>query len=190
MGPPTPDPYLLQVLRSSEFAAALTAVVVTLVATWGKDWLATRRRRKGRWGALRAEIELCRKTADGFLRGTILAPTYRAPTSAAERALPELIGDAAMTEEEAKGLLLFFAEVASLNRALDRAQESDKSGLGDPLDALALEERAGTAKLKAVKLVPDGREIGRALGWHQGALDNIRDLYTPARAIVDAHLGK
>ena len=109
------EPWWVRVL------SVLAGVLVGFVLSQGADMLKSRKRRKAHRGALRSEMELCRKLSTTFVADNKLAPLYRLPTLAYEKALPSLIADAAIEAEKLGVITEFFNEVATLNRGLDRA---------------------------------------------------------------------
>ena len=54
----------------------------------------------GRWGALRAELELCAERGHALLSHHLGAPLYRFPTMAYEASLPVLLAEGDVSEEE------------------------------------------------------------------------------------------
>ena len=86
-------------------------------------WWARRARLKVHWGALRAEIGLCRERAETYLNDGVMAPLYRFPLKAYETSLPVLLADAAVDEQAVRKLLRFYGQVEDLNRGLDNAAE-------------------------------------------------------------------
>lgn len=84
-------------------------------------WKARRARLKVHWGALRAEIELCREHASTYLKDGIMAPLYRLPMKAYQASFSALLADAAVKENEVQTLLKFYGLVEDLNRGLDNA---------------------------------------------------------------------
>lgn len=112
-------------------------------------WKARRDRLKVHWGALRAEIELCREHATTYLKDDVMAPLYRLPMKAYEASLSVLLSDAAVKEDEVQTLLKFYGQVEDLNRGLDNATQ------------LAMENNTGPLKteykrncMKAEQLIP------------------------------------
>jgi hypothetical protein len=161
----TPEPWW----ESKELWSALLGVLLGFALAEVKEALVSRKRRKAHWGALKAEIEFCRRLAETYVRDRVVAPLYRLPTTAFSQSFPALLADAAITEAEVHSLMQFFSEVETLNRGLQLAQSARESG-----DQQTLQAEFERNILKATRLIAPG-----AVG------DNY---YQPARAVVDAHL--
>jgi hypothetical protein len=155
--------------QGTELWAALLGVLLGFVLAEAKEAWTRRRRRRAHWGALKAEIEFCRRLAETYIRDRVIAPLYRLPTTAYSQSFPALLGDAAVTETEVHSLMQFFSEVETLNRGLDLAQSAREAG-----DEQALQAEFQRNILKATRLIPPA-----------AAAENY---YQPARAVVDVHV--
>jgi len=121
------------------------------------DLFSLKQKRRGRaagagefnGGALRAEIEFCRRLAETYVRDRVIALLYRLPTTAYSQSFPVLLSDAAVAETEVQSLMQFFSEVETLNRGLDLAQTARESG-----DEQALRAEFERNLLKATRLMP------------------------------------
>ncbi len=132
-----------------EIIAVVIGAILGFALSEGKDAWFRRKRRKSHFGALRAEIELCREMAETYLRDNIVAPLYRLPINAYENSMPALLADGVLNETEVRALTEFFAQVQTLNRGLDQAQSMREEG-----EQQMLQEEFGRNRLKAERLVP------------------------------------
>jgi hypothetical protein len=103
--------------------ADLLLVVLGFLLGLIPGWWGRRSRLKVHWGALRAEIGLCREKAETYLTDNVMAPLYRFPLKAYETSLPVLLADAAVDEQAVRKLLQFYGQVEDLNRGLDNAAQ-------------------------------------------------------------------
>jgi hypothetical protein len=96
---------------------ALIGSCVPLYVTWRARWI----EREGELVAMRDEMGLARWAAEELInnRQTTI-PGYHPPLTMIERALPKLIGDGLLTDEEIRGLVEYVARADGLNRGLDR----------------------------------------------------------------------
>jgi hypothetical protein len=132
-----------------EILAVVMGAILGFALSEGKSTWLLRKRRKSHFGALRAQIELCREMAETYLRDNIIAPLYRLPLSAYENSMPALLADGALNETEVRALTEFFAQVQTLNRGLDLAQTMRERG-----EDQMLQEEFARNQLKAERLVP------------------------------------
>lgn len=152
---------------------ALTALIGTVVGfllLQSKDWWTRRQRHKAHWGALRAELEFCRRFAETYEDHKVAAPLYRLPTIFYRNSLPALLGDGAVVEADAEPIIAFFCEVETVNRGLDLA---DAARGDDP--KLAAEVTRNLLKTPRLRPPKPGEDQG----------DNY---YIKARAVLDKHL--
>ena len=84
-------------------------------------WADRRRRIRSHWAALRVEILLCIENATTLLHDGYMAPLYRLPTTAFEKAFPLLLVEGHATEEDFMLLERFAAKVQEVNRGLEYA---------------------------------------------------------------------
>lgn len=132
-------------------------------------WWSRKQRLKVHWGALRAEVALCREKAETYLADNVMAPLYRLPMKAFETSYPVLLADAALAESEVKELSRLYGQIEDLNRGLDNAAE------------LAKRNQTGLLKseykrncLKAEKLIPPDKDA--------------ENLYSKGLAVIESHL--
>ena len=148
----------------------LVGVVLGFILAQAKDWWSRRRRRKSYWGALRAELEFCRGQAEILMKDQVAAPLYRLPVAAYAHSFPALLGDGAVSEDEARTIMRFFTEVETLNRGLDLATAArDRNDNNATLHA-----EANRNHVKARRLTAAG--------------DGTVNYYAPTRQVIDKHL--
>ncbi len=96
-------------------------------------WFDRKRRLKGHFYALRAELTLCKEKAEIFLNDRIASPLYRMPLTVYEVAVPILLTEDALKEGEALSLARFYSQAEDINRGLDNAAamlaQRDEEGL-------------------------------------------------------------
>jgi hypothetical protein len=121
------------------------------------------------WGAIDAEIEICRGSAEEYIKhgaGTEpFVPQWRLPDVLLPSALHALLAEGDPTHAEVKAILQYHNEAQSLNRGMDLAQDS----LTEGRQGAAL-SRTGLNTKKARRLAKDG------------------EYYEPVRALIDEHL--
>ena len=110
-------------------------------------WWSRKQRLKVHWGALRAEVAICREKAETYLNDNVMSPLYRLPTKAYETSFPVLLSDAAVKEEEVRELSKFYGMVEDLNRGLDNAAELHK---GNQTGALKTEYKRNCTKAQNI----------------------------------------
>ena len=128
------------------------AVVGFGLGRWGlaRD---RRRRLKGNREALRAEVDLCAEFAERYLADKVLAPLYRLPSSAFEKAFPNLLADAALSRSQVAALASFWGLVGEINRGLDQthdARDGDQNRLGEEVNRLTAKCRKLLGKQEGV----------------------------------------
>lgn len=99
------------------------------------------------WAALRAEVERCASTAEGFVRDDVMAPLWRLPMQAYLAA----VADGGMSTVDASALADFYSTADQLNRGLDDAAASERAGDGD-----ALRNHHPRNVMKAKKITREG----------------------------------
>jgi hypothetical protein len=139
--------------QTKEFIAAVSGPALAFALIVLYDYLRSRRRRRAHFAALRAELDYCHELAQTYQRDNVASPLYRLPTVAYANALPALLADAALGEEELKRLLTFFNEVETLNRGLDQA-DSALSILDAQASNNLLAGVVARNRLKAERLAP------------------------------------
>ena len=78
------------------------------------------RRAVGYRESLDAEVDECHRIASEYTPTGISAPLYRLPTYFYHQALPALLADGELVDRQPKDLLLFYSEVETANRGLER----------------------------------------------------------------------
>jgi hypothetical protein len=123
-------------------AKEVILILVGFVLAWVPQWADRRRRIVAHWAAMRAETLLCTERANSLLQDKVLAPLYRLPTIAFEKAFPLLLVEGELSETEVLALSRFFAQVQDINRGLENAtrlaQANDKDKLKEEYERLML----------------------------------------------------
>ncbi len=102
-------------------AKDIIMVLLGFTLAWLPQWFDRRRKIVAHWAALRAEAMLCVERAHTLLSDKVMAPLYRLPTTAYEKAFPILLIEGEMTEEQLLALSRFFSQAQDINRGLDHA---------------------------------------------------------------------
>lgn len=114
-------------------AKEIILVLFGFVLAQAPLWADRRRRMRSHWAALRSEIVLCMENGNALLHDGYMAPLYRLPTTAFEKAFPLLMVEGHATEEDFMHLERFAAKVQEVNRGLEYAaacaQRDDEGGL-------------------------------------------------------------
>ena len=105
-------------------AFGLAGVVIGASIAQGAAWWQKRKRHLAYWSAMSAEIDLCREDAAVYVRDRVIAPLYRLSTTAYENGFPALVGDGAVSGDEAKAVLGFYALVQQINRGLEQVNDA------------------------------------------------------------------
>jgi hypothetical protein len=132
----------------------IVLIVMGFALAWIPQWFDRHRRIVAHWGALRAEATLCTEYANTLLRDGVMAPLYRLPTIAFEKAFPILLVEGELTEEQVLTLNRFFSQAQDINRGLENATRLAHAG-----DDARLQQEYGRLLLKANVLAinPDGQ---------------------------------
>ncbi len=138
---------LLEIYRQNK---EVGAVIVGVLLAFFLEWLVARRRRRGHFLALRAEMEYCHNLAKTYIDDMVAAPLYRLPTIAYANSFPALLAVAAL-KNDAKILIAFFNEVETLNRGLDQAEGARLITDSAERDA-KLRDEFGRNRLKAERI--------------------------------------
>jgi hypothetical protein len=115
--------------------ALLGALIGSLVPLlW--SWWARRTERKGELRSMYVELYHA-QVAMNALRDTtkqqiVMAPLYHLPLTMFERALPKLIGEGLLTDNEISGLVEYVMRAEELNRGLDLATAAAVQGEQHP----------------------------------------------------------
>ena len=113
----------LIVLMNKWLNNAVIGVLLGVLLTTLTGWATRRGQQKAHRAAIAAEIEICRRFADRYLKENpfIIAPSYRLPGLTYTNSFPYLLADGALDRGQVDGLILFFNQVETLNRGLDQA---------------------------------------------------------------------
>lgn len=130
-------------------------------------WMDRRRRIRSHWAALRVEILICIENATALLHDGYMAPLYRLPTAAFEKAFPLLLIEGHTSEEDFMRLERFAAKVQEVNRGLEYAAACAQR---DDLENLKGEYSRN--RIKATALVDGDKHTG---GLAQQAMDVVND---------------
>ena len=148
----------------------LLGVVLGFFLAFFPPWYDRKRRLKGHFQALRAELDLVKEKAKIFLEDKIPSPLYRMPLRVYEVAVPILLTENALTEAETMSVARFYSQAEDINRGLDNAAamlaQRDDEGLKREVGRLIL-------KAKTMVEVVEGKE----------------PLYDAAKTIVDSKIG-
>lgn len=117
---------------------------------WAK-W-ARRIERRGELTAMQVELDSAWIGMTAMREGGIWAPLYRMPLTEFGRALPKLIGEGKLTQDEIRALVEYVIRLEEINRGLDRAGEAQSA------EDAKLEFSRNLEKLKPIL---DTREWGR-----------------------------
>ena len=130
-------------------------------------WFDRKRKLRTHWGAVRAELDLCRERAWALLNDSVQSPLYRLPLAAYETSFPILLAEGALSEEALLAVGRFYAQAQDVNRGLDNAAEMLQSN-----DTAGLRREYERNVLKARRLVDSG--------------ETSVSLYAVAKRVVDA----
>jgi hypothetical protein len=105
---------------------SLLGVVIGAALGFGisefREWRQRKRQRVGYLEALAVEIGVCGDLARDYCAGGVMAPAYRMPLLAYQRAFPELLSAGILVSKETDALMRFYFNAAAFNFALDQAQ--------------------------------------------------------------------
>jgi hypothetical protein len=115
---------------------------------WSRWHRATERR--GELYAMRAELYHARSAMNALskTRPLVLAPPYHLPRSTFERALPKLIGEGSLTENEVAALVEYVMLAGEVNRGFDLATHVQSSG--GTLEAIVEQYKRNHAKVQHI----------------------------------------
>jgi len=133
-------------------------------------WFDRKRRLKGHFYALRAELDLVKEKAEIFLKDEIGSPLYRMPLRVYEVAVPILLTENALSEDETIALARFYSQAEDINRGLDNA-----AAMLAQRDEEGLNREVGRLILKAKTMV--------------GPVEKEEPLYKAAKAVVELKIG-
>lgn len=122
-------------------------VVLGFALSEAKSQWSRKKRVKGYWKALQAEIRVCGEFAETFLRDKVAAPAYRIPTISYTSVFPALLAETALDYSDVRALILFYTQADSFNRGLDQTELARG-------DTNRLEGEYHRCMLKAEKLAP------------------------------------
>jgi hypothetical protein len=100
-------------------------VVLGFVSAVGHDALKSWQRARRLWKVVLAAALLCEKRANNYINRTVPAPLYRLPTMAFREALPFLMSDAGLTDEEYTALVEFFEWADDINQRREQFRTLD-----------------------------------------------------------------
>ena len=132
-------------------------------------WFNRKRRLNGHFYALRAELKMCKEKAKVFLKDEIASPLYRMPSKVYEVAVPILLAENAMTEDETIAIIRFYSQAEDINRGLDNA-------------AAMLAQRDDEGLRREV-----GRLIDKAATM-VGPINEKKPLFDSAKSVIDAKI--
>ncbi len=146
-------------------------VVLGFFLAFVPPWYDRKRRLKGHFCALRAELKLCEEKAKIFLEDKIGSPLYRMPLKVYEVAVPILLTENALTEAETMSVARFYSQAEDINRGLDNAAAM-----------LAQRDEEGLT-----------REVGRLIKKAKTMVELVEGeepLYKAAKAVVDLKISQ
>jgi hypothetical protein len=112
------------------WVAAVGTVFAVAVALWlgQRDARARRTERRGEINAMVVEVLRGSTSMRALLRENIQAPLYRLPIANFHRALPKLIADGRLDDNEIDTLIEYENRIEELNRGLERAGAAHAAG--------------------------------------------------------------
>lgn len=153
--------------------AAVAQAILSAAAIAFSVWLVNRQHRldvaeaartsraaqAGRLAAVSAEIATCSKQATvyavQFFQEGLKVPGYRLPRLAHDHALPALLCDGILQNDEVESLLLFYFDVLAFNRSLDMLDRLIMEGAEFyAQQKIMFDRQADWAVQKALQLVP------------------------------------
>jgi hypothetical protein len=102
------------------------------------------KRTQAHWDILRVEVDFCLSKANDYINRTVAAPLYRMSTAGLARSLPILAADGAISADDARVLLAFYAWAEDINRGLEK--------IGEIMDLQAQNMQAGRINQKCIEL--------------------------------------
>ena len=149
----------------------LAGAIAAFALTVRKQIRERARRTQGHRRALKAEIDECHRIAQLYPKKGIASPLYRLPTFFYHQALPGLLADGQLHGGGSNELLLFYSEVETVNRGLNRIDRLltegqletneniewiDKQGLRIPANiGKAIDGEFGRIQLKTNRIVSE-----------------------------------
>jgi hypothetical protein len=118
----------------------IALVLLGFVLAFIPLWFDRKRKLKGHFCAIRAELDLCKERAEVFLKDHIASPLYRMPLTPYEVSVPILLSESALSEKESITLSRFYCLAEDINRGLDNAAAviNDKDALKREYSRLTL----------------------------------------------------
>lgn len=129
-------------------ASGLAGVTLGAWLGYWKERSQQKKRHLSYWSALSAEVDLCDGLARAYVRDPVDAPLYRLPTIAYDKGFPALLGDGAVSQDESRSILRFYAQVVQINRGLEYAH----AAAGPDAVAGVLAREVGRLRKKATDL--------------------------------------
>ncbi len=121
------------------------------------SWRMRRVERRGEIIAMAVEMYHARINMNDLLVGDsdVLAPLYQLPLTMVERALPKLIGEGLLEDNEISGLVEYVMRAQELNRSLQRAGDA---AARDQLDQVNLRLEYDRSRTRVSHIVDERRE--------------------------------
>lgn len=151
----------------------ITGVLAGFLLAGGQRWYERQRKLRSHLAAIRAEMGLCKETAETLLHASIQAPLYRFPVTAVRTGFPILLAEGHLNEDEVRALTKYSSWIDDLNRGLDNAAECDRLG-----NTLKTQQEYRRNLLKAEELLGIGGKqnlLGIAKLTVDGQLKRWRD---------------
>jgi hypothetical protein len=117
------------------WVAAIGTLVAVVVALWlgQRDVRARRTERRGEITAMVVEVMRGKSSVQTLLNDNIQAPLYRLPLTNFRRALPKLIADGRLDDNEIDTLIEYENRIEEVNRGLERAGDAHARQQEDPV---------------------------------------------------------
>jgi hypothetical protein len=164
------------------FLGGLIGVVVgSFIPLLWSRW-ARAAERRGELHAMRAELYQARAAMNALskTRPLVLAPPYHLPRSTFERALPKLIGEGSLTENEVAALVEYVMLAGELNRGFDLATQVQSGG--GTLEAIVEQYKRNHAKVQHILHEKQERLGGLTVfDAAEGAIDRLSGNALPRR---------
>lgn len=135
------------------------AAIVFCLQIW-LEWYASRKRTKGRFAALRAEIEECGRIASAYLEEkTPKVSLYRLPIICFPVTFAGLLEAKVLSGAQSGALMKFYAEVETMNRGLDLIDTKQRAAANQEGSAQAVRDEIARIHLKAKRIAAPNGEL-------------------------------